>query len=82
MLGKQELAIESMKEAQKVNPLPKNNFMGVVAYVHLKLRNPESEKEDKEQKADTESTKEKEDTAERSSSKSDSDQKKSKESDK
>jgi len=82
MLGKQELAIESMKEAQKINPLPKNNFMGVVAHVHLKLRNPESEKEDKEQKSDTESTKEKEDAAEPSSSKPDSDQKESKESDK
>lgn len=38
MLGKPKLTIASLKEAEKVNPLGKTNFMGQVARVHLQLR--------------------------------------------
>ncbi len=38
MLGKNELAIASLKKAKEINPLGKMDFMGQVARVHLDLR--------------------------------------------
>jgi len=42
MLNQHELAVASLNQAKQVNPLPKSNFMGQVADVHLRLRAAEA----------------------------------------
>ncbi len=43
MMGNNEAAIEAMTKAAEINPLPKDNFMGNVSTVHLKLRSGSEE---------------------------------------
>ncbi len=45
MTGEDDQAMESMRSAAKINPLPKGTVMGAVADMHLKLRSEEKAKE-------------------------------------
>ena len=53
MVGENEAAKASMRQAIKVNPLDKNNFMGRVAPVHAKLRGWVGKKVTPSQKANS-----------------------------
>ncbi len=51
MTGKTKEAIASMKKAESVNPLPRNEVMGTVAHVFLKLKSQQANAADKKKQS-------------------------------